>query len=76
MVDIALAGRGSEAGQSLIKVLDEIESYLGADRTVFVAREMTKKFEELSTGTPAEIKATYENRTVKGECVVIIQPSP
>jgi 16S rRNA (cytidine1402-2'-O)-methyltransferase len=64
-----------ESPYRLIKVLDEIEAHLGEDRTVFVAREMTKKFEELTTGTPSEIKATYENRTVKGECVVIIQPS-
>lgn len=64
-----------ESPYRLIKVLDEIEIHLGAERTVFVAREMTKKFEELTTGTPAEIKATYENRTVKGECVVIIQPA-
>ncbi|MDF7801135.1 16S rRNA (cytidine(1402)-2'-O)-methyltransferase [Pontiellaceae bacterium B1224] len=64
-----------ESPYRLIKVLDEIEAHLGADRTVFVAREMTKKFEELTTGTPSAIKATYENRTVKGECVVIIQPS-
>jgi len=64
-----------ESPYRLIKVLDEIEMHLGAERTVFVAREMTKKFEELTTGTPAEIKTTYENRTVKGECVVIIQPA-
>ncbi|MDH3982069.1 MAG: 16S rRNA (cytidine(1402)-2'-O)-methyltransferase, partial [Kiritimatiellaceae bacterium] len=64
-----------ESPYRLIKVLNEIEEYLGGDRIVFVAREMTKKFEELSTGTAAEIRATYEGRTVKGECVVIIQPA-
>ncbi len=63
-----------ESPYRLIKVLDEIEAYLGADRTVFAGRELTKKFEECTTGTPAEIKAAYENRNVKGECVVIILP--
>ena len=58
-----------------IRDSDEIERYLGPDRIVFVAREMTKKFEELTAGTPAEIKAAYEGRTVKGECVVIIRPA-
>jgi 16S rRNA (cytidine1402-2'-O)-methyltransferase len=64
-----------ESPYRLIKVLDEIEMHLDPDRTVFVAREMTKKFEELTCGTPAEIKAVYEGRNVKGECVVIIQPA-
>ena len=64
-----------ESPYRLIKVLDEIEMHLGANRMVFVAREMTKKFEELSTGTPSEIKERYEGRNVKGECVVIIRPT-
>lgn len=64
-----------ESPYRLIKVLNEIEEHLGADRTVFVAREMTKKFEELTTGTPAEIRSAYEGRNVKGECVVIFQPA-
>ncbi len=63
-----------ESPYRLIKLLGEIEEHLGVDRTVFVGRELTKKFEELCTGTPAEIRTRYEGRTVKGECVVIIQP--
>ena len=65
-----------ESPYRLIKLLGEIGEHLGQDRTVFVGRELTKKFEELSHGTPAEIIACYEGRNVKGECVVIIQPSP
>jgi 16S rRNA (cytidine1402-2'-O)-methyltransferase len=64
-----------ESPYRLLKLLGEIGQHLGAERTVFVGRELTKKFEELSTGTPAEILANYEGRTVKGECVVIIQPA-
>ena len=64
-----------ESPYRLQKILGEIQDYLGAERTVFVGREMTKMFEELSTGTPAEILEKYEGRTVKGECVVIIQPT-
>ncbi|MDZ8119341.1 16S rRNA (cytidine(1402)-2'-O)-methyltransferase [Pontiella agarivorans] len=63
-----------ESPYRLIKVLNEIEEHLGAGRTVFVGRELTKKFEECTCGTPQEIRATYEQRTVKGECVVIILP--
>jgi 16S rRNA (cytidine1402-2'-O)-methyltransferase len=65
-----------ESPYRLIKLMGEIEEHLGAERTVFVGRELTKKFEELSTGTPAEIRTQYEGRNVKGECVVILQPSP
>jgi 16S rRNA (cytidine1402-2'-O)-methyltransferase len=64
-----------ESPYRLIKLLDGIEEHLGAGRTVFVGRELTKKFEELSTGTPSEIRAGYEGRNVKGECVVIVQPA-
>ncbi len=64
-----------ESPYRLMKILDQIEAYLGPERTVFVGREMTKKFEECTTGTPAKIRETYENRTVKGECVVIIKPN-
>jgi 16S rRNA (cytidine1402-2'-O)-methyltransferase len=63
-----------ESPYRLIKLLGEISEHLGEDRQVFVGRELTKKFEELTLGTPAEIQARYEGRNVKGECVVIIQP--
>jgi len=64
-----------ESPYRLLKLMGEITEHLGADRTVFVGRELTKKFEEMATGTPAEILARYEGRTVKGECAVIIQPA-
>ncbi len=64
-----------ESPYRLLKLLGEINEYLGSDRTVFVGRELTKKFEELSTGTPSEILLHYEGRVVKGECVVIVQPA-
>lgn len=54
-----------ESPYRLIKLMNEIEEHLGADRIVFVAREMTKMFEELSCGTPAEIRAKYEGATSK-----------
>lgn len=64
-----------ESPYRLLKLMGEIIEHLGGDRIVFVGRELTKKFEELTTGSPMEILARYEGRTVKGECVVIIQPS-
>jgi len=63
-----------ESPYRLLKLLEEIETVLGKTRTVFVARELTKKFEELLRGTAAEIRQRFEGRTVKGECVVIVAP--
>ncbi|MFA7256008.1 MAG: 16S rRNA (cytidine(1402)-2'-O)-methyltransferase [Kiritimatiellales bacterium] len=61
-----------ESPYRLLKLLEEIEAVMGAERSVFVARELTKKFEELLSGTPPEIRQHFGGRTVKGECVVII----
>ncbi|HMP75242.1 MAG TPA: 16S rRNA (cytidine(1402)-2'-O)-methyltransferase [Kiritimatiellia bacterium] len=63
-----------ESPYRLLKLLDEIESVLGP-RRLFVGRELTKHFEECRHGTPAEIRAAYAGRTVKGECVVILAPA-
>ena len=63
-----------ESPYRLLKLMGEISEHLDPERTVFVGRELTKKFEECTEGTPEYICKTYENRTVKGECVVIIQP--
>lgn len=63
-----------ESPYRLLKLMGEISEYLGAERMVFVGRELTKKFEECTEGTPEQIIQAYGNRTVKGECVVIIQP--
>ncbi len=61
-----------ESPYRLLKMLEEMESVMGAERSVFVARELTKKFEELLSGTPTQIRQKFGERTVKGECVVIV----
>ena len=43
-------------------------------RAVAVARELTKKFEECRTGTPAELIAHYAAHPPKGEIVLVIGP--
>ncbi|QHI69557.1 16S rRNA (cytidine(1402)-2'-O)-methyltransferase [Tichowtungia aerotolerans] len=64
-----------ESPYRMLKLIDEIETVLGENRKVFVARELTKKFEELISGTAAEIRQRFSGRTVKGECVLIIEPA-
>jgi 16S rRNA (cytidine1402-2'-O)-methyltransferase len=63
-----------ESPYRLLRLLEEIEEVFGLSREVFVARELTKKFEELLSGSAGEIQRSFEKRAVKGECVVVIAP--
>lgn len=53
-------------------LLRELRDSLGADRLAAVCRELTKRFEEVSRGTLAELAAVFAERTVKGEIVIVI----
>lgn len=61
-----------EGNSRLIDLLDDIELVL-KNRTVAVARELTKRFEEVVRGTPNDIKKYFANG-IKGELVVIVSP--
>ncbi|MGE4488965.1 MAG: 16S rRNA (cytidine(1402)-2'-O)-methyltransferase, partial [Kiritimatiellales bacterium] len=63
-----------ESPYRLLKLIEETGEVIGDSRRLFVARELTKKFEELISGTAPEILQHFGGRTVKGECVVIIEP--
>jgi 16S rRNA (cytidine1402-2'-O)-methyltransferase len=56
------------------KLLGELHEVFPA-RTVVLARELTKKFEEFLRGTPAELIASSKQRGWKGEFVVILSPA-
>ncbi len=62
-----------ESGPRLAASLETISEIYG-DRDVAVARELTKKFEEVVTGTAAELAARYAVQEPKGEIVLIIGP--
>jgi 16S rRNA (cytidine1402-2'-O)-methyltransferase len=57
----------------LLKLLEEIVEYFGAERPVSVSRELTKLYEETLHGTAAELIEQLKNRTIKGEIVVVIK---
>ena len=57
------------------KLLAELEEIF-ADRTVVLARELTKKFEEFLRGRPADLRAIAKTRPLKGEFVFLIGPAP
>ena len=64
-----------ESTHRILKLLDEVEQELGPARRLFIARELTKKFEETVAGTPAELRAHYQTHSLKGEFVVILLPT-
>ncbi|MEO5619662.1 MAG: 16S rRNA (cytidine(1402)-2'-O)-methyltransferase [Cypionkella sp.] len=52
--------------------LGDMVVVLGAERQAVVCRELTKRFEEISRGTLAELAAAFDGRDVKGEIVVLV----
>ncbi|MFN8635938.1 MAG: 16S rRNA (cytidine(1402)-2'-O)-methyltransferase [Chloroflexota bacterium] len=64
-----------ESPHRLVAALREIVEVLGPDRPVAVARELTKKFEEIVRGTAAEALARFERQAPRGEITIAIGPS-
>jgi 16S rRNA (cytidine1402-2'-O)-methyltransferase len=63
-----------ESPHRIIRTLGDIEAHLG-NRQVVVARELTKKFEEVIRGPVSSVREFLSNKTPKGEFVLIIQGS-
>jgi 16S rRNA (cytidine1402-2'-O)-methyltransferase len=61
-----------ESPHRLLKTLDEMITYWGADRQISVSRELTKMFEETVRGSVTDVKTYYETHPVKGEFVICI----
>ena len=65
-----------ESPHRLIKTLNELAQYMGADRQAAVCRELTKMFEETNRNTLAALAAHYEKHPPKGEIVMVIDGAP
>jgi 16S rRNA (cytidine1402-2'-O)-methyltransferase len=63
-----------ESPYRIEKLLGELHEVM-PDRTVVLARELTKKFEEYLCGTPAQLLDASKTRTLKGEFVVMVEPA-
>jgi len=61
-----------ESPHRLMKTLEEMATYFGADRQISVSRELTKMFEETVRGTVTEVKLYFETHPVKGEFVICV----
>jgi len=62
-----------ESTYRIKKLVDELVDYM-PDRFVVICRELTKKFEETWRGYPEELKEQIDEKTIKGEFVVVIAP--
>jgi 16S rRNA (cytidine1402-2'-O)-methyltransferase len=67
-----------ESPHRLIKTLVDIESIFGAEIEVFVAREITKKFEQFYHGTAGAVREQIAEQfpeDIQGELVLVISSS-
>ncbi|MFZ2038534.1 MAG: 16S rRNA (cytidine(1402)-2'-O)-methyltransferase [Minisyncoccia bacterium] len=63
-----------ESPHRLMKTLESLKEFLSADRKVFVARELTKIFEQVVSGTADEVLNYYTKNAdkVRGEIVILV----
>ena len=60
-----------ESPYRIVKLLEELVD-LYPERRVVLARELTKKFEELRSGSPRQLLEEMQKRSIKGEFVVLV----
>ena len=61
-----------ESPHRLVKALEQLKEFFGAERQVSVSRELSKKFEETQNGTVEELLKYFSSKEVKGEIVVVV----
>ena len=66
-----------EGPHRLVKTLQDLERTFGPERPAAIARELTKKFEDVRRGALGELLAHYASLDkVRGEVVIIVGPAP
>jgi 16S rRNA (cytidine1402-2'-O)-methyltransferase len=55
----------------VVRTLVQLKDTLG-DRRMVLARELTKKFEEVMRGRISEVIARLEETTIRGEIVLVV----
>lgn len=62
-----------ESPHKIIRFLEQLHSFAGDERMICIARELTKKFEEIDRGSLGDILMNWKSRSsIKGEIVVVI----
>lgn len=62
-----------ESPHKILKTLEDFSTVLGPDRNAFIARELTKLYEEKLHGTLSELINHFETTKPKGEFVICIE---
>ncbi len=61
-----------ESPHRLIRTLEDLIEYFGSDKTVIIARELTKIHEEIFRGTVQEAFEYFSRKSIKGEFVIML----
>src|SRR5262249_59343920 len=61
-----------ESPHRLLRLLQELVTHLGPERRLVVARELTKRFEEVTRGTTATLLEMFQTRPIRGEFTLVI----
>jgi 16S rRNA (cytidine1402-2'-O)-methyltransferase len=61
-----------ESPLRLVKTFKDLIQYFGSERLCSVSRELSKMFEEHARGTLQEVHDHFDNKTVKGEIVIVL----
>jgi len=62
-----------EAPHRLLATLTELKDCFGSQRKIAVARELTKKFEEVKRGTIEEVIEYFTTNPVRGEFTLVVE---
>ncbi len=61
-----------ESPHRLLKTLEQLVQFCGANRAVSVSREISKKFEQTVRGNASEVLEHFQSNEPRGEFVVVI----
>lgn len=61
-----------ESPHRLVRTLEDMIQYFGADRLCSVSRELTKLYEENARGSLREVADHFKQKEVKGEIVMVV----
>ena len=62
-----------ESPHKMEKTLLQLQEFVGGDRKLSISREISKKFEETVRGTVDELIVHFQEKSPKGEFVVILE---
>lgn len=62
-----------ESPHRIVKTLINMKEIFGESRQVVLCRELTKIYEEYTRGTISELIEFFDEKTIKGECCLIVE---